>query len=89
MISVLVPDGLSAPANVIRLVRQVGDNSGPAGANGSSNESDEYDESETETEGEEEYTEDTVEDDDEEGVENEVIGINFDLKDVIVTMVVS
>ena len=88
MISVLVPDGLSAPANVIRLVRQVGDNSGPE-TNGSSNESDEYGESETETEEEEEYTEDTVEDDDEEGVENEVNGNNFDLQDVIVTMVVS
>lgn len=65
----LVPDGLSAPTNVIRLVRQVGDGSGP-GANGSSIESDEYDESETGTE-EEEYTEDTIEND-EEGTETEV-----------------
>ena len=82
LISVLVPDGVSAPANVIRLVRQVDeDDSGP-GTNGSSIENDES-EAYEETDGED-YEEDYDEHDDvpgstddgevEDEIENEVGG---------------
>ena len=79
-ISVLIPDRVSAPSNVIRLVRQVDDDYGPG--NGSSKE---YEESEAyqDTEGEE-YEEDYDENDDmsegeddadvEDEIENEVMG---------------
>ena len=79
-ISVLIPDRVSAPSNVIRLVRQVDDDYGPG--NGSSKE---YDESEAYQDNEgEEYEEDYDENDDmsegedeadvEDEIENEVMG---------------
>ena len=78
LISVLVPDGVSAPANVIRLVRQVEDDDYGPGTNGSSIENDE-----SEADGED-YEEDYDEHDDmpgstdggevEDEIENEVGG---------------
>ena len=82
LISVLIPDGVSAPANVIRLVRQVEDDDYGLGTNGSSIEDDES-EAYEETDGED-YEEDYDEHDDvpeskdggevEDEIENEVGG---------------